>query len=84
MNISEVFNQVERQKMWDEIVIESNYYKEAQKIMDFGYAQGIVFMLSVLKECNEEFGNAIYKTLYLDNPKESNIDKMVKRLMKDK
>ena len=60
------------------------FQKEAQKIMDFGYAQGIVFMLSMLKECNEEFGNTIYKALYLDNPKESNIDTMVKRLMKYK
>ena len=81
MNISEVFNQVERQKMWDEIVIESNYYKEAQKIMDFGYAQGIVAMLTILKEY-ENVSCRTIRELYLNSMKDTEIDNMVRRLMK--
>ena len=81
MNIDEVFETKERQKIWSEIVIGSSHYKELQQSMEFGYAQGIVAMLNILKE-NENLSATTIRGLYIDSMKDSEIDKMVRRLMK--
>ena len=83
MNLSNVFNQAERDKMWSEIVASTSHYKELQKSMEFGYVQGVVAMLNILQECESLTGKEIRET-YLGMIKDSEIDKMVKRLIKYK
>lgn len=79
--IGNIFETEERQKMWNEIVANSSHYKELQQSMEFGYAQGIVAMLSILKE-NRDLSARRIRELYISSMTESNIDKMVRRLMK--
>lgn len=81
MDLSNVFETEERQKIWNEIVTNSSHYKELQQSMEFGYAQGIVAMLSILKE-NRDLSARRIRELYLSSMTESNIDRMVRRLMK--
>ena len=80
-DIGNIFETEERQKMWNEIVTNSSHYKELQQSMEFGYAQGIVAMLNILKE-NENLSATTIRGLYIDSMKDSEIDKMVRRLMK--
>ena len=80
MNISEIFNERERLLVWNEIAEKTNQYKD-QMIMEFGYAQGIAAMLSILKE-NRDLSARRIRELYLNSMKDSEIDKMVRRLMK--
>ena len=81
MGLSNVFETEERQKIWNEIVTNSNHYKELQQSMEFGYAQGIVAMLTILKEY-ENVSCRTIRELYLNSMKDTEIDNMVKRLIK--
>ena len=84
MNIDDIFNKTERQKIWNEIVDKSkDSIDKMERAMDFGYAQGVVGMLSIIKKCDNMTGDEIYKA-YIDKIKDSDIDKMVRRLMKYK
>ena len=82
MSVNEVFDERERLLVWNEIAEKTNQYKD-QMIMDFGYAQGIAAMLNILKE-NRDLSARRIRELYLNSMKDSEIDKMVRRLMKDK
>ena len=82
-DIGNIFETEERQKMWNEIVTNSSHYKELQQSMEFGYAQGIAAMLSILKE-NRDLSARRIRELYLNSMKDFERDIMVKRLMKDK
>ena len=82
MSVNEVFDERERLLVWNEIAEKTNQYKD-QMIMDFGYAQGIAAMLNILKRFENMNGKEV-RELYLKTNTNTDIDKMVRRLMKDK